>query len=76
MLDSTWKKFTSKVKITFDGSHIYEATGSTKVMQVDLKEEMCNNNTDTLGVVSANTISVKLLDEAQDFMKNNTSSPY
>ena len=42
MLDSTWKKFTSKVKITFDGSHIYEATGSTKVMQVDLKEEMCN----------------------------------
>lgn len=76
MLDSTWKKFTSKVKITFDGSHIYEATGSTKVMQVDLKEEMCKNNTDPLGVVSANTISVKLLDEAQDFMKNNTSSPY
>ena len=76
MLDSTWKKFTSKVKMTFDGSNTYEATGSTKVMQVDVKKELSNSNTDPLGVVSANTISVKLLDVAKEFIKGNTGSPY
>lgn len=76
MLDSNWKKFSSKVKVYLSDSQVFESTGIDKVLQVDLKEELANSNTNPLGVVSANTINLKLLDEDKRFVKNNKQSPY
>lgn len=76
MLDSSWKSFTSKVKITFDELTSYEGLGTDDIIQVDIKEELANNNIDPLGIVSANTISIKLIDRDNKFLKTNAGSPY
>ena len=76
MLDSNWNTYLSKVIIHFTDSLDFEITGEDKILQVSLKEELSNNTANPIGVVSANTISIKFIDTEKLFGRNNTASEY
>ena len=76
MFNSDWVSKKSKVKITFEDGTVHESTGDDDIIQVDYDVEICKDNTDPIGVVSANRVYIKLKDSDKRFVKTNKESPY
>lgn len=76
MLDSSWIKKITKVKLTFKNGKIFEAFGNDKITNVDTDMAMFDKGADSLFGVRSNKIWITLVDRENLFIKTNTLSEY